>query len=477
MRPLLLVAFLIIYGCDVDTQADSPESSASGFDTGYEQVDHIVITGGKLFTGTDNELRQNRGVWVSNGRIMTVDQSIPDSIEAKAKVIELADDQTLMPGMIDLHAHYNMDLIGEGRVDETTYNPVIFLANGVTTTFPAGEYNPNRMMEARKSINRGEHVGPRILNSGPYIGRENRDHPEANADKVTEIVDRWAEKGARGFKAKGANPEQLEALIKAAHRHGLTVTGHLDSGRGHSTNSVDAIKMGIDRVEHILGGYVLDREQAAYPVWNEVDTTDADFRKIVDLFLDHEVYFDATLTAPVYFTELEEGFDYWVDERQFFTEHIRERVDPDARERSDLMSGLYDAMLRTTKAFYDAGGGHLITLGTDAPSRGEFLPGFGAHRELHTFVLAGIPEASALKIATVNGARAIGKDDRLGTLETGKLADMMVINGNPLEDITNTRNVELVIKDGQLYDPDRLLEQVEGRIGPANEAEYEEWSW
>ena len=94
-------------------------------------------------------------------------------------------------------------------------------------------------------------------------------------------------------------------------------------------------------------------------------------------------------------------------------------------------------MRRTTKAFYDAGG--TLTLGTDNPSTGEFIAGFSAHRELHTFVLAGIPPAAALKIATINGARALGVSDKLGTIEVGKLADLFVINGNPLADIKNTR--------------------------------------
>ena len=472
MKLLSSFVFLLIF--TIPAYAISQDHS---FETGYDDSSSVVITGGSLFTGAGNRVKDNKGIWVHNGRLMTVNKSIPDSIKAESKVIELESGQTVMPGMVDLHAHYNMDLIGEGRVDEMRYNPIVFLANGVTTTFPAGEYNPDRVLEAKNKINRGDQTGPRIINSGPYIGRENRDHPEADAEKVTEIADTWAEKGAGGFKAKGANPEQLEALIKAAHRHGLTVTGHLGSGRGHSTNSVDAIKMGIDRVEHILGGYPLDRDQAAYPVWNEVDTTDSEFRNIVDLFLEHEVYFDATLTAPVYFTELKEGFDYWVDEREFFTPYIHERVAYQEREHNELMSGLYHAMQRTTKAFYNAGGKHLLTLGTDAPSRGEFLPGFGAHRELHTFVLAGISEADALRIATINGAKAINKGELLGTLEPGKLADLIVIEGNPLDQITNTRNVNIVMKNGRLYDPRTLLDQVKGKIGPEDESDYEEWSW
>jgi len=174
--------------------------------------------------------------------------------------------------------------------------------------------------------------------------------------------------------------------------------------------------------------------------------------------------FDPTITAPVYFTKLEEGFDYWVDERKFFTPDVQAWVNAKP-PRKDVPSwdSLYFAMRRTTKAFYDHGG--MLTLGTDNPSTGEFIAGFSAHRELHTLVLAGIPPAAALKIATINGARALGVSDKLGTLEAGKLADLFVIDGNPLVDIKNTRKVRLVMKSGLTYDPQELLKQAEGKIG------------
>ncbi|MDZ7756382.1 amidohydrolase family protein [Rhodohalobacter sp.] len=104
------------------------------------------------------------------------------------------------------------------------------------------------------------------------------------------------------------------------------------------------------------------------------------------------------------------------------------------------MDGLYEAMKRSTKAFYDAGGGDLITLGTDAPSHGYFLSGFSAHREMHTMVMAGLPEHAALKAGTINSAKALGKSSLIGSIETGKLADLYIVKGNPLDDITNTRN-------------------------------------
>jgi imidazolonepropionase-like amidohydrolase len=108
-------------------------------------------------------------------------------------------------------------------------------------------------------------------------------------------------------------------------------------------------------------------------------------------------------------------------------------------------------------------------MGTDNPSQGEFLAGFSSHRELHTLVLAGIPAAAALRIGTINGARALNVGDKLGSIEPGKFADAFIIRGNPLRDIKNTRRVQTVIKAGVVYDPAELLKQAEGKIGPGKE--------
>jgi len=460
---LLIIAAL---GTFIVGMAGLPSSSLGAQD--------LVIEGGWLFDATGDEVVQNPGILISGGRIVSIGNHRGNG--PGVQELRLGDDEYVLPGIVDLHAHHNVNLLGEQRVDEVEFSPAIFLANGVTTTFPAGEYNPERLLQARAEIDAGIRPGPRILPSGPYYGRSRPEwEPMSDAEIHADVAD-WVGRGVRGFKAKGADPQTLQALIEAAHRHGVTVTGHLDSGFRGTTNAADAIRMGIDRVEHILGGTVLDPEQAAYPVWVQVDTASAEFRETIQLYLDHHVYFNATITAPVYFTELEEGFDYWVDERQFFTPYVQELVaNREPRDRRDLMSDLYWAMRRTTKAFYDAGGGHLITLGTDNPSRGEFLPGFSAHRELHAFVLAGIPEASALRIATINGARAIGLGDQLGTIEAGKLADLVVIRGNPLEDITNTRNVRHVIRGGELHNPEDLLDIARGQIGPTGPDDHDGW--
>jgi len=429
---------------------------------------NVVIRGGWLFTSTGNDVIRNRGVLIVAGRLLAVDRPITPAEMVGARVIDLRDDQYVLPGIFDVHAHYNMTLGAGGvRSDEYTYNPLIFLANGVTSTFPAGEYDPEGMMAARQRIDAGEQIGPRIYNSGPYFGTARRGwNQNATSADIYRDVDEWAAKGARAFKAKGIAPQHLRALIERAHLHGLTVTAHLESGFRNTTNARDAILMGIDRVEHILGGDQLDSNKTAYPLWSMVDTSSKQFKDIVQLFVSRHVMFDPTITAPVYFSQLQDGFDYWIDERKFFTPEVQAWVKTKpARHVVASWDSLYWAMRRTTKALYDAGG--QLTLGTDNPSTGEFLAGFSAHRELHTLVLTGIPTAAALKIATINGARALGVSDKLGTIEVGKLADLFVVRGNPVRDIKNTRNVQLVLKSGFVYDPKELLAQAEGKIGPS----------
>jgi imidazolonepropionase-like amidohydrolase len=292
------------------------------------------------------------------------------------------------------------------------------------------------------------------------------------ADSIRAEVDDWAERGSRGFKAKGIAPHQLRALIDQAHAHGLPVTGHLGSGYRGTVNPRDAIEMGIDRVEHFLGGDALPADRAAYSSLEELDLGDPVTRNQVDRqiqrFLDHRVHFDATLTAYGYFADREpDVFTRWDDEMAFLTPYARSVVEARLpRAPSGQFERIYYVKRATLKRFYEAGGADLITLGTDHPSWGEFLSGFGAHRELHALVLAGIPEGAALRIATVNGAEALGVGDRLGTVEAGKYADLIVIRGNPLADITRSRNVQWVIRGGDLHDARALLDSVRGRLGP-----------
>jgi hypothetical protein len=267
-------------------------------------------------------------------------------------------------------------------------------------------------------------------------------------------------------------------LIDQAHRYGLSVTGHLDSGARNSVNPRDAIYMGIDRIEHFMGGDAISGERPAYASLESLDVTRPEVDNIIQLYLKRNVYYDATISAYGYWAEKDPRvFTQWMDERSFLTPHARDITAPaiKARTVNQQFERIYRVKFQELKRFYDAGGARLITVGTDHPSWGEFLSGFSAHREVQAFVLAGIPPAAALKMATINGARALHLGDVLGSIEPGKLADMFVVRGNPLEDITVTRQARLVIARGSLFEPAALFASVRDRLGPLTAADDDWW--
>ena len=201
---------------------------------------------------------------------------------------------------------------------------------------------------------------------------------------------------------------------------------------------------------------------------------------MINLFLKNKIYFEPNL--QMYgegklrnHSSLEM---VWTDESRFFTPYARKllakRIAADPSINSGQPSDFPQRVVEF-KAFYDAGGGPLILVGTDEPVYNLLLPAFAYHRELLAMVWAGLPPIAVLKAATINGARALGVADRLGSIEPGKLADLYVANGNPLVDITAARSVRLVIKDGAVYRPEDLLASAEDQIGPSGPSDHEAW--
>ncbi|MDX1392791.1 MAG: amidohydrolase family protein [Gemmatimonadota bacterium] len=464
----LLVA--VTAGCGGATPDASPDNAP---ETGRD----LVVIGGRWLDVETGVLVANTGIVIRAGRLVSLDGS---GAGDAARRLELEDDRVVLPGLFDVHAHYAVDLFGDGRVDETSAYPALFLANGVTSTFPAGEMDPDAMRDLRMAIDAGERPGPRIFNSGPYFGswRRGWDDDAMTPDSIRAEVDFRVEQGVQGFKAKGIRPEHLAPLIEAAHAHGLTVTGHLDSGFRGSVNPRDAILMGIDRVEHFLGGDMMPADRSAYASLQVFDDFDGpELRDIIALYVEHGVNFDATLSIYGYWGPHDpEMTAYWTDELRFLTPYMREiieaRPERPVLESFALMSPI---KRRTALAFYEGGGRDLMTLGTDHPSWGRYWSGFGAHREMLAMARAGIPPADVLRIASLNGARAFGVDDELGSIAVGKLADLFVVRGNPLDDIRAARDVEYVVSRGVLHEADALLASVEGSIGPADEAGETAW--
>ncbi len=448
---------------------------------GADRESGLFLVGGRLFDGTGDTTVPNPGILIREGRIAGVGVPAPEP-GGGVEILSLSEEATILPGLFDLHAHYAVDLFGEGRVDETRINPLVFLANGVTSTFPAGEVDPEVFDDLERRLDAGEVLGPRIHRSGPYFGsaRPGWDHDAMTPDSIRAEVAYWAVRGVAGFKAKGIRPQQLAALIEEAHRHGLPVTGHLDSGFRGSVNPRDAIEMGIDRVEHFLGGDVLAEHRNAYASIEALDLGDPEVERLlaeqIRRFVEGGVHFDATLSAYDYWAGKDpEVYDYFRDEMALLTPFARGVVESRLpRTPLEQFERVYRAKHQTVRAFVEGGGEDLLTVGTDHPSWGEYFSGFSIHRELHALSRAGVPNAAVLRAATANAAAALGLDE-LGTVEEGKLADLVVVQGDPLADITATRAVAVVVRGGVVLDPEWLLERAWGRLGPADAGEADWW--
>lgn len=433
----------------------------------------LVIVGGQVFDTEKAAFVPNRGIEISKGRFSALDRTAKEA----PTVLQLDDNQYVMPGFIDCHAHYNVRLFKKRR-EEFSVMPIIYLANGATVTFSCGEFDPEAMHALRKRIESGEQIGPRLLNSGPYFGRARpgwaRDKSE---QEIRDEVDFWADKGVGGFKAKSIDPKSLKVLVEQAHKHNLTVTGHLGSGYRGSVNPRDAITLGIDRIEHFLGGDAMPDSTSAYNSLQNIKHGTKEYERIAKHFIDNGTTFDATLTAYGYLgikPGVREEYGYWIDESKFFTKYVQRIVKKrEPMKGMGIYQKIYDAKLKTIAAFHTAGG--TISLGTDHVSNGNHLPGFGVHREMDAMVRAGIPAADVIKIATINGARAFKIEKDHGSIEVGKVADLVIVKGNPIESIRNTRNVQEVVRAGKHYNASELLNSVRGKLGPKSKEEESEW--
>ncbi len=464
----VLCAFTILVAC-VPT-LDETETTG----------ERLIISGGWLFDGVNDTRRSNSGIIIQNGKILAVDADLETLNIANANVIELAESETILPGLIDLHAHYNLDLVDKGRVEEVIHNGTIFLANGVTSTWSAGEYYPERVIKQREQIEASIAVGPRLFVSGPYFGAFRCEYNIGVADdecvawpnditeqEIRNEVDHWARQGVISLKIKQASPAETEIIIDQARKNGMTTAAHLANyDWEYDVSTREAIVMGIDRIEHQLTLAV-----------STDDPNAAEMNEIVDLMIKHQVFYDPNLQMYGGVNERNKHASnmLWVDETQYFTPYTRtllENRGPPAPESDDPE---FQQRVIELKALYEAGGDNLIIVGTDEPVYTSLLPGFAYHRELWAMTNTGLPPLAVLKAATINGAVALGVENKIGSVEPGKLADLVIVRGNPLDDIKAARDIRIVVKDGVPYNPQDLLQSAKGKIGPKGPSDHADW--
>lgn len=480
--PLLFTAFLLCTGA----LAQTPGPEVKKF-IRYDQP-LIALSHVRVIDGTGAAPQENRTLILRNGRIEAIqDGGAP--LPAGAQEIDLSG-RSVMPGLVGMHNHLmytaSINLDEDDKiplpgffVTETAFTaPRMYLAAGVTTMRTTGSVEPYTDLNVRRQIDAMQIPGPHLDVTGPYLEGKDSFFPQMavldEREHARKTVDFWAGEGATSFKAyMQISAPVLGAAIEAAHKHGAKLTGHLCA-----VDYRQAAALGIDNLEHgpvfTDSEFVPNRKPDSCPPssaiaasWDKLEIDSPPVKALIADLVAHKVAITSTL--PV--------FESFVATRPLLSKkqmammsaeslrsHLAARA---AAATSPARAAQGEAALKKEmafeRAFVKAGG--LLLAGPDPTGNGGVLPGFGDQRELELLVEAGFSPLEAIRIGTANGARYLGQLDRIGTIEAGKHADLVVVNGDPSKKISEVENVEIVFKDGYGYDPAKLNNSVKGMLG------------
>jgi imidazolonepropionase-like amidohydrolase len=442
-----------------------PASIAGATAEEFVRITHprVLLTRVNLIDGTGTPAEPDQSILIEQGRIASVGPN-PAASPPDTLTIDLQG-RSVIPGLVGMHDHL---FYGDGSGALTSLPRSfarLYLAAGVTTIRTAGAVDLPAEAGIKRAIDEGRDVGPRIYLSGPYLGAT------SDLAAVEHTVEQLANAGVTSLKAyTPMGSATLDTAIRAAHRRGLKVTGHLCA-----VGFREAAALGIDNLEH---GIVTDTEFYSAkvpdrcPDWGTtvgeltlMTIQSAPIQETIRTLIDHRVAITSTLAVFETLSPRTAFFDRRVApvlSRSAWAHYV------DQTERRSANPSLYSVWhgalafeMAFEKAFVQAGG-HLMA-GADPTGWGGVLPGFGDQRNVELLVEAGFTAEQAIQIASANGAAFLDNSD-IGTIEPGKLADLVVVRGNPASRIQDIREVEMVFKGGIGYDPVALTRAEHGAV-------------
>jgi imidazolonepropionase-like amidohydrolase len=442
-----------------------------------EDAPVVALAHVRVVDGTGAAARVDQTVVIAEGKIAALGDAAVTKIPDGAKVLDLSG-YTVIPGLVGMHDHMYYPAPGRPPLypEHAASFPRLYLAGGVTSIRTTGSVETYTDLELKRAIDEGKVAGPKMDVTGPYLEGEGsftlQMHQLKDAEDARRTVEYWIAQGATSFKAyMNITPEELAAAVKAAHAHGIKVTGHLCS-----IGFREAAALGIDDLEH---GLVVDTEFATDKTPGVCpggasgtkallgqEITGKPIQETIRDLVAHHVA--VTSTLPVFET-LVPGrapldarvLDAMLPEARISYLRTRAAVSDDAA-KSDWAT-LFKKELEFEREFAKQGG--LLLAGLDPTGYGGVIAGFGDQREVELLVEAGFTPVEAIHIATSNGAEYLGELGKIGTLAAGKAADIAVIHGDPSANIKEIEKVEMVFKDGVGYDSAKLIESVRGYVG------------
>jgi imidazolonepropionase-like amidohydrolase len=433
-------------------EAADARSAALAGKLAHRYPNGIVFTHVSLFDSARAEIVKDQSLVVTGNRIRSVGPAGQVAIPEGALVVEGAG-KTLLPGLWDMHAH-----VGEN-------DGLLNLAAGVTTVRDLAN-DTDSLLARRKRIDEGKEVGTRIVLAGVIDGPGPYQGPTkvlvSTEQEARAAVDNYLRLGYVQIKIySSVKPELVPAIIDEAHKHGLRVSGHIPA----EMTATQCVELGYDEIQHanfLMLNFMPDVKNTNTPTrFTEVarrgadlDLNSAQVQAFIKLLQEHHTVLDPTLSV------LEELLVGPAGKIPRGFQPVAGRLPPQVR-RGLMSSALmpppgmeeryrqsFTKMMELVGLMYRAG--IPIEDGTDS------MAGFALHRELELDVQLGIPANKVLQDATLGAARIMKMDRDLGSIAAGKLADLTLVNGDPVASISDIRRTALVVKDGVLYRPDEL---------------------
>ncbi len=373
--------------------------------------------------------------------------------------------KTIIPGIVGMHNHLHIPefpFVGELAAK-------LYLASGVTTIQTCGAASPFEELQLSQKIAKGSPIGPEIISSAPFItgkgGNPNMIIPR-DEQHLRDTVRYWIQQGVKWFKVyRHTKPDDLNIIIDEAHRNDAKVRGHLCS-----ITFEEAVNMGINGIEHGLNSASDFRTNKEYGTCNggreymdELIMDSPEVMRLLRLMIEKGVFLTSTLSI----------FEASIPNRAYADERSLKAMSPylknQYKERRKALDEQVNDLTRNHRLkrimqfeykFFKMGG--LLCSGVDAGR--HVLPGFGDQRNYELHIESGFTTEEAIQIMNFNGAKVLGCTD-LGSVQAGKRADFVILNGDLSIDASAIKNVETVFKNGVGHDPKKLLRGMDGKFG------------
>jgi imidazolonepropionase-like amidohydrolase len=439
-----------------------------------------VIMHATVLNPATSSVQRNRTVVITGDRINSVSDAEKFQLPKNARIID-ATGQYLIPGLWDMHVH---SAFGDWFPGGRDIILPLFVANGVTGVRDMGGDVPV-LMEWRKEIASGQIIGPRMVISGPMLdaylpnGKLRFPSSIAVSTPATAVV------AVDSLKAQGVDFIKVQSVIShdaylaaaaEAHKQGLPIVGHVPD----KVRIQEVVEAGQKSIEHLMGIFEGCSTEEDKFIKGEGNlklllTTQNQQRcdSLVKLLAQHQTWQVPTLAwqrGGTFLDQRDLKHDpldkyvpaYWRDVtwRRFTDEMMPDLL----RDPLTLRRDYFAHNLQMVGAMHRAGVPFMA--GTDTAPGVYIVPGFSLHDELANFVEAGFTPMEALQTATSNPAKFLGMESSLGSVEPGKIADLVLLSANPLEDIRNTRKISMVIANGQMFDR-AALDQILARVQAA----------